>query len=78
MSGIETLRYFAHVAEKLEGIAQELATMKRENAETAGRLHRLAEAIREDMPAPDDLYELEWRSSLSGTTKPAAVSSRGP
>jgi hypothetical protein len=77
MSGIETLRYFAQVAEKLEGIAQELSRMKSQNGETAGRLHRLAEAIREDMPTPEDLYELEWRDSSSVTTKPAAISRRG-
>jgi hypothetical protein len=61
MSDIETLRYFARVAEKLEGVAQELARMKNADRETAGRLHMIAEAIRGDMPMPRDLYESEYR-----------------
>ncbi len=78
MSGIDRIRYFAHIAEKLEGIALELATIKSANGDTASHLHRLAEAIREDMPPPDELYDLGWRASPSGTTKPATISRRGP
>jgi hypothetical protein len=61
MSDIETLHYFARVAEKLENVAQELARMKDADQETAGRLHLIAEAIRSDMPVPRDLYQPEYR-----------------
>jgi len=74
----ETLRYFAQVAEKLEGIAQELAVMKRENGEVAGHLHRLAEAIREDMSVSGDLEIFECRWSMTDTTRPATITRRGP
>jgi hypothetical protein len=61
MNEIETLQYFARVAEKLEAIAEELAGMRSSNWETADRLHRFANAIRLDMPVPGDLVDLDCR-----------------